>query len=180
MIICDQHKFVFIHVPRTGGTSVRKMWSKWDQGHRTHTTYPQVVRRFAGGRDLSKYFKFGFMRTPWERVYSLFCKHVKNSPVDTSKGFKHWMFDESRTDSQRHKQSAMHFLDGVDYIAKYENFNDEWDYIFDRIGIARIDLPHANKFREDGVRYQDLYDDEMMVFVSKYHQEDIDYGSYTF
>ena len=179
MIICDEHKFVFIHVPRTGGTSVRQMWKKWDGGHRTHTTYQEVKQRFRRGRDLSKYFTFGFIRNPWERVYSLFWKHVKNSPVDTSRGFKYWMFDESRTDSKRHKQPALHFLKGVDYIARYENFGKEWDYIFEHVGLPRIQLPHAYKYR-DNTPYQEIYDDEMKKFVSKYHQIDIDYGAYTF
>ena len=176
MIICDQHKFIFIHVPRTGGTSVRQMWKHWDKGDRTHTTYPMLLKKFPN-RAFNQYFKFGFMRNPWERVYSLFCKHVKNSPVDTSKGFKYWMFDESRTDSNRHKQSAMHFLKGVDHVARYENFEEEWDYIFDKVKIPRTNIPHANKFR-DTESYKELYDDEMLNFITQYHQKDIDHGEY--
>jgi hypothetical protein len=170
---------MFIHVPRTGGTSVRQMWKQWDKGDRTHTTYPQLLKRFPK-RNFHQYFKFGFIRNPWERVYSLYCKHVKNSPVDTSKGFKHWMFDETRTDSQRHKQSAMYFLNGVDYIAKYENFEQEWDYIFEKIDVPRVPVPLLNKFRSDSISYRDLYDEEMNDFITKYHQEDINRGEYQF
>jgi len=181
MIICDKHKFIFIHVPRTGGTSVAQMWKQWDKKIKKHMTYRQCQSRF--GRlhrnGYKSYFKFGFIRNPWERVNSLFWKHVKNSPVDTSKGFKHWMFDESRTDSQRHKQPAMYFLEGVDYVARYENFEKEWDYIFARIGLPRIQLPHTFKFRDDK-SYQDIYDDEMKEFITRYHQVDIDYGGYEF
>lgn len=179
MIICDNPKFVFVHVPRTGGNSVRKMWSGYERGYKAHATLEQGKRRFAQGKNLDNYFKFGFMRNPWERVYSLFCKHVKNSPVDTSKGFKYWMFDESRTDSCRHKQSAMFFLEGVDYIAKYENFEEEWDIIFDKIGLPRLQLPHVYKYR-DNKAYQDLYDDDMRAFIVKYHKEDLERGSYIF
>lgn len=175
MIICDQYKFVYIHVPRTGGTSVHKMWKKWDPGLRRHTTYQQAKRRFSG----KNYFSFGFIRNPWERIYSSYWKHVKHSTVDTSKGFKFWMFDESRTDSKRHKQPAMYFLKGVDYIARYENFEKEWDYIFNHIGLPRIQLPHVYKYK-DNTPYQEIYDDEMKEFISRYHQEDIDYGAYTF
>jgi hypothetical protein len=113
------------------------MWKEFDTNFKYHATYEQGLRRF-GTPQARKYFSFGFIRNPWERIYSLFCKHVNNSPVDTSKGFKHWMFDETRTDSQRHKQPAMFFLKGVDYVAKYEDFEKEWDIIFERIGMNGI------------------------------------------
>ncbi len=179
MIICDPHKFMFIHVPRTGGTSAQQMWKRWHNGEKKHTTYPELVKQFPT-RAFHQYFKFGFIRNPWERVYSMFCKHNRQDSVDTSKGFKHWMFDEERTDSQRHKQSAFYFLKGVDHVAVYENFEQEWDYIFETIGIPRAQLPFSNKFRSDDAPYKDFYDDEMQEFMIKYHKEDIEYGGYTF
>lgn len=179
MIISDKHKFVYIHVPRTGGNSVKEMWADKFEAHKSHTTFKNGVKRFGKGRTFEDYFRFGFIRNPWERVYSLFWKHVKNSPLDTSRGFKHWMFDETRTDSQRHKESAMHYLKGVNYIAKFENFEEEWDIIFEKIGLERAPVPHVYKYK-DNKAYQDLYDDEMRAFIVKYHQEDIDRGSYIF
>ncbi len=175
MIVNKQNNFIFIHVPRTGGKSVREMWGR--NAHKQHMTYKETTKTFKE-LNFNEYFTFGFMRNPWERIYSLFCKHVNNSPVDTSKGFKYWMFDESRTDSQRHKQSAMYFLKGVDYIARFENFEQEWDYIFDKVGLPRIKIPHINKSRNDDKSYKELYDDKMMNFITQYHQDDIDYGSY--
>ena len=182
MIICHEHKFIFVHVPRTGGHSVREMWKQYEHPHRKvkyHARLNEGIKRFADGRNVNDYFSFGFIRNPWERVYSLFCKHVNKSPVDTSRGFKHWMFDKTRTDSQRHKQPAMFFLQNADYIAKYENFEEEWDIIFEKIGIPREPLPHKFKFKDDK-SYQDLYDDDMRAFIVKHHQQDINRGSYIF
>ena len=180
MIISDSNKFVYIHVPRTGGNSVKEMWSNQFEAHKSHVTFKDGVRRFGKGRTFDDYFKFGFIRNPWERVYSLFCKHVKQSPVDTSHGFKYWMFDQRRTDSHRDRQSAMYYLKGVDYVAKFENFEEEWDKIFDKINLPRIEIPHVYKFRDDKVQYRDLYDEDMQKFIRRHHQEDIDRGSYIF
>ena len=80
---------------------------------------------------------------------------------------------------QRHKQPAMFFLEGVDHIASYEDFEGEWDYIFERIGIPRQQLPHVFKY-SDKKPYQELYDDEMNQFMEQYHQIDIDIGGYEF
>ncbi len=174
MIVNKQHNFIFIHVPRTGGKSVREMWGR--NAHKQHMTYEETTKTFKE-LNFNEYFTFGFIRNPWERVYSLFCKHVSDGVA--SKGFKYWMFDESRTDSKRHKQSAIYFLQGVDYIARFEDFEQEWDYIFDKIGLTRVKLPHINE-RRGGKPYQFEYDDEMKDFIYNHHQDDIDYGSYTY
>ena len=177
MIVNDKHKFIFFHVPRTGGKSVREMWSNTGTKYRQHMTYKQATKQLSINFD--DYFKFGFIRNPWERVFSLYCKHEQTTPALTKGGFKVWMFNEKRPDSQRHKQSALSMIGGVDHIACFENFEQEWDFIFDKIGLTRVKLPYVNE-RRGGKSYQLEYDDEMKEFIREYHQEDIDYGSYTY
>lgn len=172
MIICHEHKFIYIHVPRTGGHSVKKMWKKYDSYIKFyHMTLKDNIKQ-----DINSYFKFGFIRNPYERIYSIFCKHNKESKVNTSNGFKYWMFDTDRTDNRHDKLSAMYFLDGVDYIAKYENFEKEWDYIFEQIEIPRQQLPHIFKFKDYKISYRDLYDNKMKNFIQEYHSADFKQG----
>jgi len=193
MIINKQHRFIYIHVPRTGGTSIRQAWKDLDKNglvdhsckigrmRKKHVTVREL--RCVGKLndcEFDRYFKFGFIRNPWDRVYSLYCKHREQSDINCKKGFKYWLFDELQLHQQFQKRPAWHFLRGVDYVARFESFEKEWDYIFDKVGMPRIDIPHLFKYQEAGTAYRDLYDDEMRAFITRYHYEDIERGEYTF
>ncbi|MDH3281318.1 MAG: sulfotransferase family protein [Gammaproteobacteria bacterium] len=92
MLISDSHRFIFVHIPRTGGTSVKNAlnpvsvkctyarWEKWltrfglirDYRHfrfRTHCTLVDIQRHVP--RDIfDAYFKFTIVRHPWSRLKS--------------------------------------------------------------------------------------------------------------
>ena len=82
MIVSLERRAVFIHVPKTGGTSVsaalREMWpdaadqSKWTGGFsrtwHVHMT-PVVAKHLI--REWDDLFKFAFVRNPWDRMISL-------------------------------------------------------------------------------------------------------------
>ena len=97
-MISHQHKCIFVEVPKTGSTSVRailgKAWkphlnlwqikqlmeTSWTEfGGRTNRIMaalylflPEERRRETGRKQFESYFKFGFVRNPWDRVVSLY------------------------------------------------------------------------------------------------------------
>ena len=92
MIINFTHAFIFIHVPKTAGTSATRHLSKFtgdndvdinsplsrrarayceEFGLRKHTP-AQEIRRFLGPPKFERLFKFAFVRNPYERIYSLY------------------------------------------------------------------------------------------------------------
>ena len=89
MIINFTHAFIFIHVPKTAGTSASRHLSTftgsedidinssrasahWDEfGLRKHTP-AQEIQSFLGTRQFERLFKFAFVRNPYERIYSLY------------------------------------------------------------------------------------------------------------
>lgn len=97
MVISDTHKFVFIHIPKSGGTSCAEALKQvipdrdvhhWGNSKRTkHETYLQLEERTdpAGSMNnrlrallfnrriqLENYVKFAFVRNPWDRMVSHF------------------------------------------------------------------------------------------------------------
>tara|TARA_B100000212_G_scaffold341984_1_gene326986 strand:- start:14864 stop:15547 length:684 start_codon:yes stop_codon:yes gene_type:complete len=86
MILSHEHKFVFIAVPKTGSTSVRRSLSKHsDYRARTseresegtslnfHSDFLTIKKYFElQNLDISTYKTFGFSRNPWDREVSFF------------------------------------------------------------------------------------------------------------
>lgn len=92
MIINFTHAFIFIHVPKTAGTSASRYLSTFtgaddidinsplsrraraycDEFDLRKHTPAQEIQRFLGTRQFERLFKFAFVRNPYERIYSLY------------------------------------------------------------------------------------------------------------
>ena len=68
MIVNNQHKFIFVHVYRTGGTSIDKAFGGNNHKGGTHTALETVP-------NWKDYFSFAFVRNPWDRVVSAYHMH---------------------------------------------------------------------------------------------------------
>lgn len=174
MVIDHNRKFIFIHTPRTGGFSAYKFFKecglKKEHNHkpRRKIEYPD-------------YFSFGFLRNPWSRLYSCFReiefnwnKYHNERNRFVKKGFKYFLLEA------RHplKAPGMYFVEGCSYIAKYEDFQTEWNYIFDKINISRVIIPHGHG--RGCSEYKNQYDNEMIDFVYDHSDQDIKHFNYTF
>lgn len=67
MIVNDKYNFLFIHIQKTAGTSVTDMLNKIKYTQKEKSDH-SFITCFSG--DLSSYFKFCFVRNPWERLVS--------------------------------------------------------------------------------------------------------------
>jgi hypothetical protein len=99
MLLSHRYKFLFVHIAKTGGTSVRAALSalRWRDpihyltwpchrlshltGHRTVTKFPRHARIIAAREMLpqpyfDELFKFAFVRNPWDLQVSSF-HHLK-------------------------------------------------------------------------------------------------------
>ena len=96
-VISHKHKCIFVEVPKTGSTSIRailgKAWKPhlnlWQIKLQMETSWthyggrknrimevlqlvlPKERRNETGRKQFETYFKFGFVRNPWDRVVSL-------------------------------------------------------------------------------------------------------------
>jgi hypothetical protein len=70
-MILDKHKILFIHIPRTGGTSVENHFNYqskhgWNPKNSQHLTLEEYSNHY----NLDDYFKFTVVRNPWDRLVS--------------------------------------------------------------------------------------------------------------
>lgn len=172
-MIDHERKFIFIHVPRTGGHSAYRMLGyKRRPGGPIHRPLFDVMYKTK-----EPYFSFGFVRNPWARMYSCYRRQLE-FPEVKSKSFKHYLFYVLRDNTLLNP--AMWYLDGCMFIGQYEKLQEGWDFIFPKIDIPQQEIPWVNKCVDDDDDYRNHYDTEMVDFIAVNHAKDIEFGGYNF
>jgi hypothetical protein len=200
-MISHDHRCIFIHIERTGGTSVElalsgfDWWVNWTRGEK-HLTAAAAIARY-GRETWDRYLTFSFVRNPWDLVVSSYeFFHVRQGgglafrdyvlagaapearTADPSSGWTHsgWW-------RQLGKSQLDWITDGrdavvVDFIGRFERLQDDFAALCSRIGVPCPPLPHEG--RSVRMRYTDYYDDETYAFVERRFRRDIDYFGYEF
>lgn len=191
-MINHKHKFVFIHIPKTGGTSIESVFidnANIEDVAGKHNMVSDISSEF-----LKKYFTFTFVRNPWDRMVSYYKFRIKRSfdMYNHGDSFKEWIRFLCSDEVQKIKaypfnlaiKSQYEFLVSksneisVDYIGKFENLQEDFDTICDKIGISRQELPYVNKTKHK--YYTEHYDDETREIVANKFAKDIEYFGYKF
>jgi hypothetical protein len=192
MIISKKHSFIYIAVPKTGSTSIELALRQLDDKTLLHygknkkalEAEDDNIPKHIGAVDLKKevnkyyeYFRFGFVRNPWERVVSW----VREEGFPLRSGF----LNKDNFETYPNffwKQSSDFLYDGdkclVDFIGKVENMQEDFNTICDKIGIPQLELEYHNKTKHK--HYTEYYDDESIELVAKAYKKDIDLFGYKF
>lgn len=67
----------------------------------------------------------------------------------------------------------------MDFVGRFENLQEDFDYVCDRVRIKRKKLTHANKSKRDR-DYRKYYDSETKEIVAKKYADDIGRFGYEF
>lgn len=139
------------------------------------------------------YFKFSFVRNPWDLIvshYSFFLQRQGQKPalkdfVDNIQAYNQRMeyvdpyFQESYEGFQLKHLSAPTFGSiELDFLGRFENLQEDFDVVCDKIKLSRRELPHVNK--SDHKPYWECYDIETREVVRERYSADIEYFDYHF
>jgi hypothetical protein len=219
-MISHQHKCIFVEVPKTGSSSIRKMlggippkphmnlcqmkqeleryWTNHDLGNvdsmknrlreALYLLLPAEKRRRRGRRIFDSYFKFGFVRNPWDRTVSLYERRegLQLREKMTFEEFVEWMDYASSTciHPVPHRLQFDWFTDphGVvmaNFIGRFENLEADWNHICQKIGI-KVPLPHENRNPRRERHYSEYYSSRSRDLIARKFQEDIQRFGYRF
>ena len=65
----DDYRCIFVHIPKAAGMSIcRSLFGNLAGGHATLSDYQIIFPRL----EFESYFKFTFVRNPWDRVFSAY------------------------------------------------------------------------------------------------------------
>jgi len=187
-MIDHQRKLLFIHIARTGGTSietalVREDWWKIDP--KTKHLSASQTHRYYGETAWRDYTTFAIVRNPWDRLVSMWSIGYWYSPDTHLKGVKPASFKDFLHTLKPHPAEIYNTLhqseildEPVDFILRFENLQEEFSGMLKQRNLDEITLPTALK-SERG-QYREYYDDETADLIAKTYADDIQRFHYSF
>jgi len=201
-MINREHKIIFVHIPKTGGTSVEKLFDDsfygWDEKRslwKQHCSIYQMQSVY--GIDIRSYYKFAIVRNPWDRAVSdykwwtrpssPFFNFLKNTTLEDylliRNGYEKINHLNDSTGRADHFYTQYSFveIDGrncIDRIIRFENLQQDFNLVCDEVGERRQQLPHTNKTNRK--HYSEYYNQKTIDIVSQKYHKDIEYFDYQF
>jgi hypothetical protein len=186
MIINHELKFIFYHVPKTAGTSLRLALSripgsvKIDKPTK-HLTPAEIVRVLPADKVVSAagYLSFCFVRDPWERFGSLhrflFLKHRDRYkvPEDLNDFVKALADRRGRLQPRHSTRPQMDFAKGLTFVGRYESIEQDVAHITQLIGWPHLKMKHKNA-SGDLIHYRDRMTAESQDIIADVYREDIE------
>jgi len=168
---------------------ISKYRNKYQTGGLQHLL-AQQVRQEVGVDVFDEYFKFSFVRNPWDKAVSqfLFMRKIpflrKYIGMSKNAEFKKYLsLIQQKKHVQWEPQSA--FLENengeilVDFIGRFENYENDVRSLLLQLQISGIDeIPHRK--RASRAHYRDYYDAESEEMVRDIYQQDIVKFNYEF
>jgi hypothetical protein len=190
----ERRNCLFIHIPKTGGISIANaLFGGRSGGHLTLHGYERIY----GRRRVRRFFKFAFVRNPWDRLVSAYFFLKKGGMNDDDRRWAEQnlsAFDSfpefvERWVNEESVRSWVHFRPqcdilcgrddslGVDFIGRYEQLEQDFERLRERLGFGDP-LPHLN--RTQRAPYSSVYDNRTRELVARAYARDIELFDYSF
>ncbi len=177
-----QTKFVWFRVAKVGTRSILALL---DEAH-IKTTH--VSGKKYDAQKYKNYYKFAFVRNPWDRIVSCYFNKIVpccHPPFKEcyGKDFNYFINfiarqDLNKADIHIRLQTKLFPVKELDYLGKLENFSDDLNRIFKKLGLASIDIPHYNSSVH--AHYSCYYNDYTQRIIATKYKKDIKALRYKF
>jgi chondroitin 4-sulfotransferase 11 len=211
----DSCKAIYFPIPKVACSSLKSVCSeilvlekeKSRQDENVHYIQFSSVSKKDFYGPYRHYFKFGFVRNPWDRIISLYQNKMIEAADEQRMQFrrkflaslkkhqKFWMgmsfeaFVEAIAqipdlEAHDHFRSQYIFLTDskgrliVDYVGRFETLNEGFSRICDRLGITGLSLPQLMK--SNRAHYSKYYTPKTRDMVAERYSIDIEMFKYDF
>lgn len=207
MIVSHQHRFIFAAIPKTGTHSVRQALREHlgpddieQVGLFVDRRFPfeelaairhghlglAQVRPFLGEETFAGYFKFAFVRNPFDRFVS-YCAFMTRASDDFERDprrvMRQILFEARPLQHVLFQPQHSFLVDGdgqllSDHVGRVEQMQASYDAICARIGIPGRVLAQVNGSRRSD--YRQYYDPGLIDGVAELYQRDLELFGYEF
>jgi chondroitin 4-sulfotransferase 11 len=195
MVISPKTRSIFIHIQKTGGSSIERLLRSVDDS----IAPPRLgIQRHIGAKDLratiepaiwDSYYKFAFVRNPWDRLVSWhrMCMEFGENKFQsyvraTFPEFSDFIRNEESEPLAKTRQNQLDLITDdagnllVDFVGRFEDL--EGDFRKTGLATAGVKLAHLNKSAH--ADYRSYYTDETRDIVARRFAKDCEYFGYRF
>lgn len=208
MIVSHRHRFIFAAVPKTGTHAVRRAlreqmgeedleqvglfvdkrfpWEDLAAIRHGHLSLRQI-RPYVGDEVFADYFKFAFVRNPFDRFVSYCAFMLRDGDVFQRRPrdvMRHFLFQQPPEQHVLFQPQATLLADEdgktllTDQFGRVEEMQASYDSLCARIGIASRPLDRVNASTHGD--YRVYYDQELIDGVTARYAQDIELFGYSF
>jgi chondroitin 4-sulfotransferase 11 len=207
MPILKTHRAIYIHIPKTGGTSLA--WSLEPNIKKSRSTllgkipfyykwlYPNhlwwhhltasEIRKLVGRKTFSEYFKFAFVRNPWDKMSSQYFYWRDSGRLREFSNLSEWILSRAFIEGPLYGEylgynQLDYLIDDsgelcVDFVGRFENFDDDFKVLTSKLNI-NILLQHKNKSSNQD--YREHYTEAARRAIEEHFARDIQFFNYKF
>lgn len=208
MRVSDSNRVLFVHVPKTGGSTIDAMFDNEVPDARRvedRARHAPLGRLLKAEPELADYWIFGFVRNPWARMVSwwsmvngVFASVAAGDPkaIQKIERFpKAWLpegefaddFDafvlEGTAKIAKVGRPQIHTLSSperkADFIGRIESYDADYNQVRRRLGLPEIEVaPRKNKSKHRD--YREYYNETTRRKVEEVYADDIEAFGYEF
>jgi hypothetical protein len=187
-VICHERKCIFVHIPKTAGESVERIYlgkplnrdgDAYKGTREKHFSIAEI--KASDPIAFRDYFKFSIVRNPWDRFISFVLYRRRRRgfddplPAQIRRDLPHRWF-------HRKAASRMLYIDGslaVDHVVRFERLADDMKAVWNALGMENIELPKGN-VSPGRKPYWEYYDYYAMEFIRQAQRRDIELFDYRY
>lgn len=191
-----RNECIFIHIPKTAGTSIILSLNKGKLVPRDHATWHEYKRK--SSYLFEKYYKFSFVRNPWDRIVSSYHYlkqggnqsvqdlEFKNLVIDKFETFDSFVLNYLNPDTIWDKKlfwpQWFYLLDEknnlqIDFLGKFENLENDYSVLANKLKI-NLKLEKVNTSKRND--YKQYYNIATQDKIGQLYSRDIIKFNYQF
>jgi chondroitin 4-sulfotransferase 11 len=216
-ILLSRYRAIYLWIPKVACSSLKTAFApllclsvEAAHGDPHHIRFPRPVRSESLQRALYPgYYRFGFVRNPWDRLVSCYRDKIKNEvggythftlrpgvanclarfeafvPDMSFDAFVDAVASIPDDDADEHFRSQHTFLTNrkgelvADFVGRYERLAEDFDAVRAKTGLPEIALPRLQAARTVA-KYAPYYTDRTRAVVAERFRKDIEMFGYEF
>ena len=175
--IDESKRLIYFSIPKCASSSIRLSFFNMER----HFSMNNPKRR------LKEYFRFTFVRNPWDRMVSnwkmfttqpLRIKQLKSMTNKNLTDFKDFVEFAAHTKNHHWQPQVLYLPEDLDFIGRVETFNEDFSQLLSIIGKGGMKVEHLNvNIRK---KYHEYYTPSLIDLVGEMYSEDIQRFGYCF